>query len=321
MNQLLRHNRAKYYFLFLLLITSISCEKEANIAIQEVDAQIVINSNFTPNEPFLLELSKSSSVFSTTTAQTLEDADIQVCKGIICQKLVASSIGNDNLNKVRYTSERELPEAGIQYSLKIEIEGMEKVVSAEAMTPEKVDLTHVAIGAITEIPLEDDPIDEKQYDARISLQFDDPAGEDNYYQINFYQESIDNNGNQVIDPETLKPVGIENFIAIDQDIVDLRNITDNGILLNDRHFDGQTRDLFFRPIFKYNPTTELPVNIVVELRTVSKAYYDYYSSVYKQVNQGSDPFSQPVEIISNIKNGLGVFAGYSKDVMVREIEF
>ena len=316
----LQYNRTKYYFLFLLLICSLSCEKEANITINKVDAQLVIVSEFTPNEPFSLEISRSSSIFSPSNEQALENADIQVCKGNNCQKLASdSNSGNLNLNKLKFTATRDIqPEVGVQYSLKVKIDGIQDV-SAEAVTPEAVDLTHVALGAISEIPLEGNPADEKQYNAKISLQFDDPAGEDNYYQITFYQETIRTNGNIQGESDTLVP--IEDFFSIDSEIIDIRNITDNGILLSDTYFDGLTRDLLFRPIFKYNPINEVPVNIRVELRSVSKAYFDYYSSVYKQVNQGSDPFSQPVEIISNIKNGLGVFAGYSKDVVVRELEF
>ena len=316
----LLHSRVKYYLLFLLLICSVSCEKEANISIQEVDAQVVIISNFTPNEPFQLELSPSTSIFTlSNNTQDLENATVEICGGKNCQILDSqvSGGGNDNLNKFIFTSTKDKPVAGIEYSLNVKIEGMEEV-SAEAISPEKVELTHVAVGAVSEIPLPNNPIDEKQYEVRVSLQFDDPTGEDNFYQINFYQQKNDVNGNLIAQ---YNDEGIEDFLEIDDDIIDIRNITDNGILLSDRHFDGQTRDLFFRPTFKFNPLTEMPVNLIVEFRTVSKDYYDYYSSVHKQVNQGSDPFSQPIEIISNINNGLGVFAGYSKDVMIREIEF
>ena len=314
-----RHNRIQYFFFSLILLLSVSCEKESNITINKVDNQVVILSNFTPNEPFLLELSQSQTFNSDTTTSTLESADIQICKGENCEVLASeTSTGNDNINKLQFKSRNIQAEVGVEYSLKVNIDGMDAIVSAEATTPQAVSLSHVAIGTLTEIPLEGDPENETRYEAKVSFQFDDPIGVDNYYQINFYQEVI-SNGNLSGEPDD--STGVEDYYSIDSDIINLRNVTDRGILLSDNHFDGLTRDLLFRPIFKFNPTTEVPVKIKVELRSVSKDYYDFYSSVYKQVNQGSDPFSQPVEIISNIKNGHGIFAGYSKDVIKSEIDF
>lgn len=312
-----RHNRLKYLFFFTILFFSVSCEKEADITFNHVDSQVVIISNFTPDEPFSLNISRSKVINSNVTEQSLESADIQICRGENCEVLEPKT-GNDNLNELGFLTRDFQPEVGVQYSLKVNVEGMESMVSAEAITPALVPLSHVAVGAITEIPLEDDPEDEKQYDVRVSLQFDDPSGVDNYYQINFYQELISNDGNIIT---AIDSSGIEDFISIDADLVNLRNVSDNGILISDRQFDGMTRDLLFRPTFKFNPLNQQPINLKVELKSVSKAYFDYYSSVFKQVSQGSDPFTQPVEVISNIKNGHGIFAGYSKDEIKREIQF
>ncbi|MBN2777107.1 MAG: DUF4249 family protein, partial [Bacteroidales bacterium] len=53
-----------------------------------------------------------------------------------------------------------------------------------------------------------------------------------------------------------------------------------------------------------------------KFRSISKEMYDYRKSLIKHVyNQQTGDvqlFGDPVPMFSNIKNGLGVFAGYSE---------
>lgn len=57
-------------------------------------------------------------------------------------------------------------------------------------------------------------------------------------------------------------------------------------------------------------------DIRIELRSVSNAYFNYKTSLYKQINAANGDLlygmAAPVTVTGNIKGGLGVFAGYSK---------
>ncbi|MBV7440010.1 DUF4249 domain-containing protein [Weeksellaceae bacterium TAE3-ERU29] len=60
--------------------------------------------------------------------------------------------------------------------------------------------------------------------------------------------------------------------------------------------------------------------IKVDLFSVDKSFYDYKRTVLQQeesVDLGS--FAEPVFIISNINNGLGVFGGYTKTSKTKEL--
>ena len=320
MMKLNRHNLTKYFLLPFLLVLMVSCEKEANISIKNVDDKIVVVSTFTPNEPFSLKLSKSTSLFSDSSPQALEDAIIQICKGENCVLLGRQTniIGGNDGNGIRFATGSFRAQTDTPFTLKVKVNGLADV-NAEASIPEAVQMTHVAVGASTQLPSDQSANNsEIEYETKISLSFDDPVGEDNYYQVNFSQVVEVSDGNLVLKSDTIPNV---DFSSFDSDIVNLRNITDGGVLINGKDFDGLKKDLLFQPTFKFDSNNEDPVSIIVELRTVSKAYFDYYSSVYRQVNQGSDPFIQPVQIVSNIENGLGVFAGYSKDEVIRDLEF
>jgi hypothetical protein len=57
-------------------------------------------------------------------------------------------------------------------------------------------------------------------------------------------------------------------------------------------------------------------DIRIELRTVSYGYFNYKTSLYKQINAANGDLlygmAAPVTVKGNINGGLGVFAGYSK---------
>lgn len=47
-------------------------------------------------------------------------------------------------------------------------------------------------------------------------------------------------------------------------------------------------------------------------RTCSVEYYQYLRTYILQVSQRMNPYVEPIEVYSNIKNGIGIFAGYSE---------
>ena len=43
------------------------------------------------------------------------------------------------------------------------------------------------------------------------------------------------------------------------------------------------------------------------LKNISKSYYDFQSTYGLQDWNDGDPFAQPVQVFSNIENGIGIF--------------
>ena len=48
--------------------------------------------------------------------------------------------------------------------------------------------------------------------------------------------------------------------------------------------------------------------IAVVLKTISKSFYRYNLSLENQINNTGNPFSEPSQVFSNIKNGYGLVA-------------
>ena len=51
--------------------------------------------------------------------------------------------------------------------------------------------------------------------------------------------------------------------------------------------------------------------IIVKLLTISQDIYRYIISHNLNEQVGGDPFAQPVQVYSNVENGLGLFSGYT----------
>jgi len=102
---------------------------------------------------------------------------------------------------------------------------------------------------------------------------------------------------------------------------------------NDRLFDGKTYELKTRAYFNKTmlinkPNTSKPTGVetititrqelIVVLQSISESYYYYLKTI--AANQGGeDFFTEPVQIYSNIQNGLGIFGSYTSSSKVFEL--
>lgn len=313
------HISTIFSLLILLLLVS-ACEKEVELDIQKVDSKLAVLCNFSPDEPFILELSKSKAINSTSLdASFINNADVQICvDNQIIESILPINSSPDAITKFQSTV--ALPKIKQTYTLKIDAEGLAPITATSSI-PEAIDISHSTIGAIASFETEND--ETEGYHVRLGVQFEDPSNEINYYQVSFYQEVL--TSSQALQENNIEILPNEGFSFIDDDLTNYINLLDGGILFKDLTFNGTTKEFVFQPKFFYEPgtsaTTSTPINIIIELRSVSEEYYKYYTSVYRQSSQdNSTPFSNPTVIYSNIKNGYGIFAGYSKSIVKTPIE-
>ncbi len=306
--------------LFFLFLFASACEKQVDLNIEEVDSKLAVLCNFSPDEPFILELTKSKSINSTMMGSNfVNNADVQICvdNEIVETILPANSSPDAN---TKFQSTVTLPRTKQIYTLKIDAEGLAPITATSSI-PDAIEISHSTIGEIK--PFETDDDQTEGYEVRLGIQFEDPANETNYYQISFHQEV--QTSNPSIQENDIEIIPNEGYSFIDEDITDNFNLIDGGILFKDLTFNGTTKEFIFQPLFVYksidaSSATSKPINIIIELRSVSEEYYKYYTSIYRQSSQDNTPFSNPTVIYSNIKNGFGVFAGYNKSIIKTPIE-
>jgi hypothetical protein len=75
--------------------------------------------------------------------------------------------------------------------------------------------------------------------------------------------------------------------------------------MTDKVFNGKEKLITLRT------RGQLHGNIMVELKTLSRDFYDYEITSDIQWKSDGDPLAQPINVYDNITNGFGIFAGYS----------
>ena len=301
-----------------------ACEKEVPLEVEQTDQKLAILCTFSPGEPFNLELAKSTSLFhSNSNSNLIDDAEIIICSDSYCAPAFplppnVTDISNTN-SKYQSADELIIPEENKDYNITIKIDGFD-AISAQSSIPQLAEISHFTIGEITKYANEFDTI--QDYNIRLAFKFLDDINEDNFYHAKFYQVLNDTSNDLLSDPDTIAILDAnKGFSLIDDKLSGNVTVTAGGILFNDKPFNKSLQELVFEPNFSFKNTIHEPIEIIIELRTVSKEYYDYFNSAYRQNAQENVPFSDPTIIYSNVTNGLGVFAGYSKDISKNDIEF
>ena len=303
----------------IILIVSLllfSCTKEVEIEIPQEKPKIVAYSTIVPftlpsPKPLGIKLRSSLHIFDNSQSKIDDAIVIYFENGVLkdslkyIDSLDMYSISNNISN---------YPIAGNTYSVQIQKSGYENI-TATTKIPSKVVITDTAIVPISYIDETGDCFSE------IAVTFTDPVDEINYYEIAvsviafkydsakyFYELSTHDN---IITSESYYP----SLIRFDVD-------KPKYLLFNDKSINGKEYTLRVY----YSPPQEEDANryilnhsISVHLRNVTEDYYKFKTSMMQHLyNKEEDilyGMGEPINIISNVNNGYGLFAGFNNDIV------
>lgn len=299
---------------YLLFVAS-TCERPVDIEIDE-PLQLVAVCEFSPQEPFRVFVSESKSILDRVDKETIykEDAVVQIIEGDNPPQLIRLKNGS---GAAPYYESDFFPKANQTYTLRVDANNFPSIQAIDQI-PDAVPFESILNG------IEVEYISDNTYSYTLDLEFrwEDKANVENYYHLNIYRpisffwlEDGDTITNIV------NPLGAE-FLSESLNSDGLFTINFNGgALVQDIAFDGQEVDLPVKFQFQINANEELFEFLYIELRSVSKTYYQFNTNVSLQHEEGrSTPLSDPVVISSNIKDGLGIFAGFNatRDTLKRK---
>ena len=278
---------AAFFKLLVISLFVFSCTTEVDINWKVESQKYVVNCLLTPDEPMKLYAFTTTPILDDTTFFA-DGLDVEIYKN---ENLVWTGSGTGN-------GEYPIPvyaEAGAKFKI-IVIDKNGFAVSARDTIP-----LHIYISNVTYLF----PVYEDIYGSefgQVSLSFQDDAKVKNYYEIVILG----------------KDSSINQTFNISSRVITLDNENDPNspgtILFTDELFNGQQLDL---NIFVNSYNTP-----IIVLKNVSHTYYEYRKSTnihfYNQNVERYDVFSMfkgdPVELYSNVSNGLGIFAGYTQDI-------
>ncbi len=312
-----------------------ACQQDLIIEadIPEPEAELVVSGLFRPDSLWEVYINTTTSLLGPSKPTTVVDATVEILEGdqVIDVLRFDGSVFSQTLPFVffdpaenrssmgRYRSTTQYPRLGEEYRIRVSAPGFAPVTGVGHI-PRQVAIIdgsfqeNVAVDVVG-------VLDE------VRVTFEDPAGETNYYNLRVHQQGVDTTsgfigsiwyGFTVISDlqDDFFGADINDFLG-DRDLLESK---EDGVTFNDAFFDGEQKEVVMQVRGGCSGLTSpnLGCQTIVELSTVTEAFYRYHRTLQLQSESTENPFAEPVRIFSNMDNGLGIFAGYNTAVWIHK---
>ena len=284
--------KLRYITLLFFAISLQNCIKPVDdLAFPQAEVKLVVSSEFTPKNNFHVFVSKS---------KAFKNGDQSIHIDYVDNATVSIYTKGRLLEILHYNAENEIPcytsrhlkgETGVPYEIKVEAPGFQTIRSENKIPfPSNI--------AGTTLPNND----VKNLWVSVSIK-DEQLANPNYFLLNFFEL------NKLSPTNITRSHPLKIFASAGQPLDFFPE--SRGVLLTDKYFKNGFRVFTFKVALE-NPSGDSKKRaIILELKTITKDYYDYYQTLIRQSNDANNQFSNPSVSSSNIENGYGIFAGSS----------
>jgi len=292
-----------------------SCDIVVDLDIPEHERVLVVNSILTTDSIINASISHSVGAFDASSISYVNNATVEVYEdGVLLGEMdEQASLSYDSSGELDSTyiyNFNQNPVSGKIYSYEI-VHPDYEAVRAETTVPAEVKLN------VNDVSLLSEEDYEKHY--RLRFSFND-APEDNFYRLRL------RNPNAYYD-------GFDYFESNDASIISSVGLQSDGAtfygdeaLFDDEMFNGTEKEIsidFFdyKSLWFEEQDDDYETEYTLELTSVSESYYTYIRSLRAHYdNQDQFIFAgEPVQVFTNIENGLGVLGSMSLDTMLLEL--
>ncbi|NBP04995.1 MAG: DUF4249 domain-containing protein [Bacteroidetes bacterium] len=275
----------KVAFLTLFVLGLAACETKLDLSEVSGRTRLVVNGLINDQDKVEIQVSKSIPLGSNGAIEFINNAVVTVRDENGNSTGFSYNVGTD-----KYENPTFKAIAGRYYSVSVKAPGFDEVF-AEMVMPEKASKTPSSWKDSTDVDTSGYPT------GTLTVNINDKGITNNYYRVSlFYYDNITATWN------TLKPV------TKDATLENEAIVSDNGSwVFSDRSFNGQQRSIPFITPFGYALST--PKYLVVT-ESLSEQYFKYFKSI-EDYKAGAGVFGEATPIFSNIRNGVGIWAGSS----------
>tara|TARA_Y100001954_G_scaffold89729_1_gene98249 strand:+ start:1751 stop:2635 length:885 start_codon:yes stop_codon:yes gene_type:complete len=289
-----------------------SCDIVVDLDIPEHERVLVVNSILTTDSMINASISHSVGAFDASSISYVNNATVEVYEdGVLLGEMdEQASLSYDSSGELDSTyvyNFNQNPVAGKIYSYEI-VHPDYEAVRAETTVPAEVKLN------VNDVTLLSEQDYEKHF--RVRFSFND-AREDNFYRL------------RLRNPNTY--YGFAYFESNDASMISSAGVQSDGAtfygdeaLFDDGMFNGTEKEIsidFFDSKSLWFEEEGIEVQFILELTSVSESYYTYIRSLRAHFdNQDQFIFAgEPVQVFTNIENGLGVLGSMSLDTVLLEL--
>ncbi|RYE24467.1 MAG: DUF4249 domain-containing protein [Sphingobacteriales bacterium] len=314
----------KKYFALLLLPFMMACEKKINVKLPDYEERLFFFSDVETNSNFTAFVRRSEKIKSYNN---LHDLSVK-------NAVIQLYINDDDVRTLFYADSLE------RYALSQLVKPNDRIkvivtapgypeASAEAVVPSEVPIESLVFNRAVRIDNQGNLISD------IRIKFTDPPTAGDYYMIDIYTPYAMFFPQDTTIPQQQYP---SNWICIKSKDASIDDVTSGdplntgdennclpseGLLINDVLFNGQTKELVLSAEdYYFEPYVDSASGISsypqIKLKHITQEYYKYLKTTRNVYDNSGNPFAEPVNVISNVKNGYGVLAPMS--VSVKDIK-
>lgn len=279
----------------LWLFSLYSCQEPVKLDQVEFQPKLVLNCVFSPDSLFKVKVTHALSN-NDTSSNILANADCF----LFSENTLLDSL--QHIGKGIYVSDIKA-EIDKEYTIQVKHPNY-PTASATSKAPQKPIITRTeAINNLIYDPYEE------EYLTKIITYITDRKKRNDYYEFS-YKGILKNDSSQY---------GFSSYFQSTDNVITNEGVIDYNpfiLLFSDRMFKNKTYKLHYKInyIDMENYPDSTNYTVYLKYKSVSEAYYAYVKDISKQTEYYSNRFfytGEPVHVYSNVKNGYGIFAGYS----------
>lgn len=321
----------------VLLVGLTACQQDLILEVQlpEPEAELVVNSLFHPDSLWAVYVNTDTRLLGTAHPDAVTGARVEILDGDrVIEVLpydrtfsfsgfqIYDGVGDFHEGTVaRYRSASLRPEVGRTYGIRVTADGY-NAVTGSGSVPAHVPIlagTYRADVATDQIGTLDE----------VRITFDDPPGEANFYNLRVHTRGLDKAtgfvGTLAYGFTVVSDLQDDFFGADPDDFLgdnDIFEVKEDGVTFSDAFFDGKRKEIVLQvrggSPCGFSSSQDQVCQTVVELSAVTEAFYRYHRTLQLQNEAAENPFAEPVRILSNMDNEMGVFAGYNTALWIHE---
>lgn len=292
----------------LLMAVLMSCEKEIELATSS-NKCIVANALITENEPIEVFVYTDVDYVGRKSSRLLENANLAVyCNGELLEEICGMNTDSSYCTSV-------IPKIGETYTIKVDCQQY-RTVTADATVPNPIQVKVLQCDSV-QVILYSDGYRTHNSSGEVEISVADTTNELRYYLLTItgYYRPYNNPGaikTTTLVPEynsaAVQPISMTDILNHLFESSDVQHVEEREyILFSNRRWRGGSTVLRFG----LEHSSDMPSDI--DVMSFDEDYYKYFITKELQMtsNEESLMFSEPVTLHSNVKNGLGLFAGYN----------
>lgn len=333
----------RLFFGIAALFLMVSCEKEIEFSGEVTEPVLVVNSFATPDSVITVKITESK--FFLASGDDFKRVDNAIVK------LFVNGIFQEELNYVSEGVYKSLftPSPGQSLRLEVSASGL-KPIETEVVMPDKITIVKIdsTITDTDKYPIPGGYYGSSEdgkynYDTigsyynrnyHFTLNFKDVSEKPDFYRLVLKTKLTFESGmiNESYNYFDFTDIVSGKTIQSETDIIDTETSRNQYNVFSDELFNGNEYPLKFtyiRGVMEYFPGHEstggddsnpVKIELFIDLQSINKSYYLYLKTLSSF--SGSDSyFSEPVQIHSNIKGGIGILGGYTRNMSHIDLSF